>query len=359
MAYYDFFISYNRRDAEIARKISTLLAVNGIACWYAESEILLHGRRTLKDKEVLKKILKDAANQSRYCLYLFSNNSIVSDWIHKVELPLFIKKESKQRQFVFPLQIDHIEYHQLPLVMKNYPILNCQTNEDLYTSVKSLLRTLDLKDHSIVRTDQFLSRKLIDIQSRVTTQNRKLEYSFKTGVEWKQAGKPSISEGMVYFAKNERSGIVLNLIIGMDPIRNDNSDAIEIIEEDNYFGDRYVKEELLSWSDMKKTKGFRQKLEFIVYYLKYKIMISSLPRRKVVGSHMFNIMNRPHFAFTYFMGNLINRKYSIYYTPSNSKVSFEFVFTASYQGTYEEFLARIGQVDAIVKSLKIVEYSID
>ena len=333
---YKFFISYNRNDAEIARRVADILSVNGISTWFAEAEILIRGRKVLEDQNVLKKILQDAAKHSEFCIYLFSSNSVNSDWINEVELPVFLERESlKTKHVIFPLKIGVIENSFLPAQLGSRAIFSIFNIDRLATPLNRLMSKIKINRRLTFSGESSHSKKLMPIKTQVSTEKRVMLISFDIGIEWFPAGQ--LSEGMMFFAQNHETGVVLNLMVGIDPAPvSHRSRKVEDIEIDNYFAESYL----------------YGKASF-----DSRIGNSFLGEREVLGSHVFNINGSPHFAFTYSLKDVIYRKYSILFLPSSASKFFEFVFTASYRGKHEDFLSRIVRVDEIVKSFRVVDHS--
>ena len=101
---YEFFVSYSRHDADIARAIAEALSQLGVPAWMAESQILIEGRKAKTDEDRLRELLADAAAKSRRCLLLASQAALESIYVMRDEVAPFREREAtEEQQLVWPL----------------------------------------------------------------------------------------------------------------------------------------------------------------------------------------------------------------------------------------------------------------
>jgi hypothetical protein len=324
---YDLFISYHRKDSEYARTLAEELTYFGISIWYAEFEILLQGRKRLQDEEILRSILINAAKESKYCLFLMSKDSLKSKWVIEVELATFFERERNEHQeniipVIIPSGNDNIDSGWIPDNFNNRTSLLYGDPKNIEDLVKSILEKINKSNLGIKHNIDRNSKKTITLEPNLVTKERKIPLSIEIGAEWEPAGKKD--KDMLLFARNIETNMFLNIIVGYlskDYIKTTDTQSVE---EDNYFAEEFIKR--------------------------------GLNRRKVAGSHLINVAGKPHFSFTYsrrfFFTKTYSRQYSIILNHPQSERLIEFVFTASYKGSYKNFLSRIGRVDTIVRSLK-------
>ena len=126
---YDIFISYSRKDSEIAEKIYQTLTEAGMSCFI--------DRQGISGGADFPTVLSVAILESKLLLFVASKNSYASDFTQK-ELTFAISE--KGSQFVFPLIIDGSE---LPTTLRFLLInINWRTLSKDYTIEKELVEDI-------------------------------------------------------------------------------------------------------------------------------------------------------------------------------------------------------------------------
>ena len=129
---YDVFISYSRKDSEIAEKIFQTLTQDGLSCFI--------DRAGISGGADFPTVLSTAILESRILLLVASKNSYASEFTQK-ELTFAISE--KGNQFIFPLIVDGSE---LPTTLRFLLInINWRTLSKDYTIEKQLVEDIHKK----------------------------------------------------------------------------------------------------------------------------------------------------------------------------------------------------------------------
>lgn len=133
---YHAFLSFDLEDKKFARALyETLQKKFNIAIWFSTIEFR-KGRPILVNYEINKGI-----KQSKYCLAIFSANSIESWWFFK-ELGAFDVKEKMGQKLIIPIlykiNFDYFAEH-FPLYASGFAITNYQDIEEVATQISTYL----------------------------------------------------------------------------------------------------------------------------------------------------------------------------------------------------------------------------
>ena len=143
---YDFFISYNKRDAKTAKRLANIIKSSGLRCWwqgeYSKQEYAIE--------------IKNGLESSQAFIVLLSEGSANSEWVGK-EILQAIRLHAMQGLKLLPLVIDELSdvdyryFHQLLgnfnwLFLKNY-----ESDKELITAITSQvnIRLGELGENSI------------------------------------------------------------------------------------------------------------------------------------------------------------------------------------------------------------------
>lgn len=365
---YEFFVSFSRHDAEFARSISESLHMLGISVWMAEAEILIEGRKTLKDTGILRELLEEAAASSRRCLLLLSPAAIGSWWVMQVEVPLFSERERNPNPpVIWPVLVGpegEAARRRWPAAVAE-PIAECPTPADAEAVVREVCRAAGLTVPAAEENTRPASASTVVSRFTVTTERRRLTFALDIGAEWIQ--RPPVGRGMLLNLVNGETKLMLNLIVGAMQQGFRREEGIVHVEEGNYFAEPFVTRRIAFLSEFRralssKEAPVKRKAGGLLELLKLKLFTSVSGHQDVLGSHVLNVERKPHFAYTYrmrppFGPSLIARKYSLILAPmgTGSDRYFEFVFTAAFPGDYVNFLKRILRAESIVRSFRFVD----
>lgn len=361
---YEFFVSYSRYDAEFARAASETFSLLGVPSWMAEDQILIEGRRKYDDREVLKDILEEAIASSRNCLLVTSHRSLRSEWIKEVELPPFMERgEQGGAGIVWPLIVGPDSSGVLghwPEGLAVRPFAECKEVTDVAPSIEALCRTVGVFAGASIGRSLATSNVVAPTTLNVTTEHRKFRFLLDIGSEW--VARPPIGRAMLLNLRDGDTGLALNLVVGAMPVGARETTAVHI-EQANYFAEPYVTRRIKLASGLRVLAGKgatgRQRARAIKELLVVKLINAVTGSKEILGSHVLNVQGQPHFAYTYrlrtpFGRVLIARKYSVILAPRESSRFFEFVFTAGFEGDYEDFIRRVPKVDSIVHSFRFL-----
>ncbi len=360
---YEFFVSYSRFDADLARSIGEAFTYLGVPAWVAESQILVEGRRNLRDEKVLHDIIAEAAAASRRCLVVLSDHAFDhSDWVMPVEIPMFMARaDSEPGPVVWPVvgsepAEDVRDRWEREISARGWrrhavaPIRSrCFGPAEGEQAVRDVCRDADV---SVIDTPGAAARASASTTTArftINTEHRRFNIGIDLGVEW--TPRRPTATGMLLNARKADTGMVLNLVVGAMPPSFHPEKGTAHVESANYFAEPFVTRRLSVLGLSRQGLWTR---------LKLKAQTAAAGSQEVLGSHVVNVLEQPHFAYTYRMQpllgpSLIARKYSIILSPPGTdERAFEFVFTAGCPGDYRDFLTRIPRVDTVVRSLRFI-----
>jgi hypothetical protein len=366
---YEFFVSYSRHDAESARAIHESFNLLGVPVWMAEAEILVEGRKRLDDKAVLHEILADAAHASRRCLVLLSSHALGSEWVKDHEVPPFLERAgTRESQSVWPVLVgltaDVVE-REWPAVLAGKAVFELGDPANAGQLVREVCRAAGVPIPPQEETVGPCSPDPILSRQTVTTEHRRFAFDLTIGTEW--IGRPPVGRGMLLNLANGETGLRLNLIVGAMPAEFRPKEGTARVEEANYFAEPFLARRIDFKAEFRQAlaaKGVSagRRGHWLLDLLRFKVSTAGTGRSEVLGSHVVNVLDHPHFAYTYRMRAplspaVIARKYSIILTPPGPGGDryFEFVFTAGYQGDHAGFLRRVGRAESIVRSFRFVD----
>lgn len=118
---YDFFISYNKRDAKVAAKMAAIIKGSGLSCWW-------QGENSRQEYAIE---IQNGIDNSEVFLVLLSAGSAESEWVGK-EILRAIRLHSTVGYAILPIVVDELSkgdyayFHQILgnfnwLFLKDYP----------------------------------------------------------------------------------------------------------------------------------------------------------------------------------------------------------------------------------------------
>jgi hypothetical protein len=372
---YEFFVSYSRHDAEVARAVAETLATMGVPAWMAESEILVEGRKRLRDRETLRQILTEASTASRRCLFVLSHHALDSQWVMGVEIPSFLDREregTRGTQVIWPVIVgpnaDAVR-RRWASALSGRVVLECRDVADMEGVVLELCRAAGVAVSESRASIRPFSTRTVVSRFGVATERRRFAFALSIGTEW--IARPPMGRGMLLNLRNGETGLLVNLVVGAMPAAFLRQNGAEHVEDANYFGEPFVTRRMALLSQAGRTLGATgvpgmQKARSLLKILGLKLATAIAGRQEVLGSHVVNILGQPHFAYTYRMRPVLGpaltaRKYSVVLAPPGAGATrhFEFLLTAGFAGTYANFLRRVPRAEAMIRSFRFVDESTD
>jgi len=339
-----------------------------VPVWFGERELLVEGRANLGKGDTLKVILNYGLLGAERCVTLVSPRALTSDWVAGFEWKHFERREADaQRPLMFPILTGTetaILLDALPHFLRAGDRSVFDWPDPRYSDdvLQALMDTLGFDERFVPQKPPRVPAGSVTRRAMVETPERVLKVSIEIGEAWTQLS--SMIPGTLMKFEHEDSGMILNLVVGPmppDAVADMDEHNPEDVEIENIYAD-----------------GVFRTLRF---------MSLGVNTRQLLASHLINLPwtggppplverrngekvewapaeTRQHMAFSYRSFGRFHRKYAILVRPGpiEDRKHFEFVFTTFLDkgphGTWEAFLERVGEVDDIVRSLRVVQHRV-
>ena len=114
---YDVFISYSRKDGNIAREIAKALTQRGVNVFYDESQINFG--------DSISDLKEEALEHSKSFLLLVSPDYLSSQW-QNFELGVALSREPKGGRRIFPVILREVPRESMPIRLSDIVAINAK-----------------------------------------------------------------------------------------------------------------------------------------------------------------------------------------------------------------------------------------
>lgn len=309
--HWDVFVSYKTEDVDIVRRIANQLIASGLKVWFNEYQVLL------QNYDYFQEAINFGISHCERAI-VFTNNRYINSQYCLIEIDLILKKLQPENilEVMIPKEsLPHERYPQLAdcpgyigrecegiltFIQKTtqwrvktlVPCVFPSERADFLTVCRGLPVSLDISDWEVLKLGHCIGGSV-----------RGLELSCKSTYN--------------------QSRLLVNLFCG--PEISDDGQRIE------------------------QTKDDRQMFRALMQYASKHI---ERVDGEEFGLHLFFIKELSQFVATYRMKHYWSRKYSIIIPNAKTQKMAEFVFTAGFDGTFEDYCLHVHLADNLVKSLR-------